>query len=118
MTALLTIAKLTLTATFLYILSAIAKRSTLFAALLGSLPVTAIITGILLYWETGDSERIANFTSGVLWLIYPSLVFYIAFPFLLRRGISYSMALGLSVGIMMFFYAIYFALLRWFSIKL
>ncbi|MEI8295856.1 MAG: DUF3147 family protein [Alphaproteobacteria bacterium] len=118
MGALIVIGKLTCTAFLIYLLSEIAKRSTAFAALLASLPIASILAAILLYWETGDAERVADFTSNVLWLIYPSLIFFVAFPILLRRGIGFGTALALSIAIMIACYSLYAVILRWFSIKI
>ena len=118
MGALIVIGKLTFSALLIYLLSEIAKRSTIFAALLASLPVTSILAGTLLYWETGDVERVASFTSGVLWLIYPTLSFFIVFPILLRRGIGFNSSLALSIAIMVAVYGVYAFVLRWFAIKI
>jgi hypothetical protein len=118
MGALIVISKLTFSALLIYLLSEIAKRSTIFAAMLASLPITCILAATLLYWETGDVERVASFTSGVLWLIYPSLIFFVVFPILLRRGFGFSSSLALSIAIMVAFYGVYVVVLRWFAIKI
>jgi len=118
MGALVVIGKLTFTALTIYVLSEIAKRSTTIASLLAALPVTSILVATLLYWETGDVEQVAKFTNSLLWLIYPSLTFFVAFPILLRRGIGYGTSLFLALAIMAVFYGIYAFVLRWFSIKI
>lgn len=115
---LIVIGKLTFTALTIYVLSEIAKRSTTVASLLASLPVTSVLVATLLYWETGDVEQVAKFTNSLLWLIYPSLTFFVIFPILLRRGMGYGGSLTLSLTIMIVFYGLYALVLRWFSIKL
>lgn len=112
------VGKLTLMVVMIFALSEVAKRSPLLASLLASLPVTTILAATVLYWETQDNERVASFTNGVMWLILPSFVFFVLFPFLLRRGMSYTPALAIGVASMLVFYGFYAFILRWFSIKL
>jgi hypothetical protein len=86
--------------------SEIAKRNSLFGALLISLPLASIMTLIWLYHDTGDVEKIAIFSQEVLWLVLPSLVLFIALPVLLTRGVDFWPALGVSMILTGAFYAI------------
>ena len=77
--------------------SEIAKRNSLFGALLISLPLASIMTMIWLHYDTGDAEQIAVFSKEVMWLVIPSLVLFIALPVALAKGMDFWPALGLSV---------------------
>ena len=86
--------------------SEIAKRNSLFGALLISLPLASIMAIIWLHHDTGDVEQIAIFSQEVLWLVVPSLVLFIALPVLLTRGVEFWPALGASMVLTGVCYAI------------
>ena len=81
--------KIVLTAVTVVAVSELAKRSTLWGALLTSLPLTAALAFIWLYLDTGDTQRIARLSMDVLWLVVPSLLFFVVLPALLRLGVGF-----------------------------
>jgi len=72
------------------------NRSTLWAALIASLPLTSLLAFIWLYIETGDYERIAALSQSIFWLVLPSLALFLSLPFFLRLGWSFWISLGIS----------------------
>ncbi len=86
--------------------SEVARRSELLGALLVSIPLVSILAMIWLHNDTRDAEKIADFAEGVLWLVIPSLVLFIALPVLLRRGVEFWPAMGVAVGLTMVAYLI------------
>ena len=74
--------------------SELAKRNELMGALLVSIPLISILAIIWLYNDSSDTEQVANFTTGILWLVIPSLTLFISLPIFLRRGIEFWPALG------------------------
>ncbi len=64
--------------------SEIARRSSLLGAVLISLPLTSILTIIWLYRDTNDTGEVTDLTWSILWVIVPSVVFFVALPLLLR----------------------------------
>jgi hypothetical protein len=91
--------KVLITSVLVVAVSEAAKRSSLFGALLASLPLVSVLAFIWLYIETGDSEKIASLAQGIFWLVLPSLVLFLALPFLLRHGIGFYLSLSLSIGL-------------------
>ena len=85
-----------------------AKRSTLFGALIASLPLTSILAMVWLYIDTGDTEKIARLSAGVFWLVLPSLVLFLSLPVLLRSGLGFYPSMGISIGLTI---GAYFAML-------
>lgn len=79
--------------------SEIAKRSTLWGALLLSLPLTSIIALSWLYLETGDSALVAKTSSSILWLVIPSLSFFLILSFALNKGISFGISLAAAISL-------------------
>ena len=100
--------KVLLTSVLVVAVSEAAKRSALFGALIASLPLTSILAMIWLYVDTGDTEKIARLSTGVFWLVLPSLVLFLSLPVLLRAGLGFYPSLGISIGLTI---GAYFAML-------
>ena len=77
--------------------SEIAKKSTLYGAVLISIPFISIVSIIWLYNDTKDVEQVANYAEGIMWLVIPSLLFFIILPFLLRRDWSFETAMSIGI---------------------
>lgn len=79
--------------------SEIGKRNELLGALLVSIPLVSVLAIIWLYQDTADNEQVADFTSGILWMIIPSFALFISLPVLLNRGFEFWPALGIACGL-------------------
>ncbi len=86
--------------------SEIAKKSTVFGALLVSLPFISIISIIWLYNDTKDTAKVADFSEGILWLVLPSLLLFIILPYLLRRDWSFEAALAVGIFVTIIAYGL------------
>jgi uncharacterized membrane protein (GlpM family) len=98
--------------------SEVSRRSTLLGALLISLPLTSILAVTWLYRDTHDSDKVAALTWSILWVIVPSLVFFVALPFALRGGMKFGLALLLAIAATAAAYGIWLLGARWLGIKL
>jgi hypothetical protein len=92
----LAVAKVALTALVVVAVTEIARRSTFWAAALASLPLTSLLAFVWIYLETGDTDRIATLAHGILWLVVPSLAFFVLLPLLLRGGVAFWASLALA----------------------
>jgi len=90
------IVRILLTAAVVVAVSEIAKRNTLWAAALASLPLTSLLAFVWLYLDTGDTQRVADLSQGIFWLVLPSMSLFVLLPFLLRLGWSLWYALGVA----------------------
>lgn len=79
--------------------SELAKKNELLGALIVSLPLVSIMAMIWLYNDTSDVEQVADFSTGILYLVIPSLTLFIALPVLLRRGVEFWPALGVACAL-------------------
>lgn len=79
--------------------SEVARRSSLLGAILVSLPLTSILAAIWLYRDTGDADQVAALSWSILWVIVPSLVFFVALPVGLRRGLPFAAAMLLACAL-------------------
>lgn len=89
--------KLLVSATAIVVVSELAKRSSIIAAFVASLPLTSLIAFIWLHAEGAGSERIAGLSAEIAWLVLPSLVLFVVLPILLRRGFGFWFSLAAAM---------------------
>jgi hypothetical protein len=89
-----------------------ARRWTLLGAILISLPLTSILALAWLYVDTRDAQQVIDLSWSILWVVVPSLVFFIALPLLLRSGIVFAPALLLACAITAVAYAAWIGVAR------
>lgn len=104
--------KTLLTALIIAGVSTLARRSTVAAALLASLPLVSVLGFIWLYLETGDRPRIATLAWEILWLVPPSLLLFVVLALALRGGLGFWISLALGCGASAGGYALVLAALR------
>jgi hypothetical protein len=93
-------------------ISELGKRSSLFGAILASLPITSILALIWLYQDTSDVTKVISLSNNIFWAILPSLVFFVVFPFLLKAKLTFTPALIISCIVMGISYAAYTRILK------
>lgn len=54
-----------------------------------SLPLTSILAFIWLYRDTRDTGEVAALSWSIMWVIVPSLVFFVALPVAIRAGLGF-----------------------------
>jgi hypothetical protein len=104
--------KVIVSAALIVAISEIAKRSTGFAALMASIPLTSLLAFIWLYVDGTEPDKIADLSSQVFWLVIPSLLLFVLLPVLLKHGIHFWLSLGLSVAATAGCYIVMLPLLR------
>ncbi len=104
--------KVLVSAALIVAISEIAKRSTAFAALVASLPLTSLLAFIWMRLEASPTERIAELSGQIFWLVIPSLLLVLLLPLLLRHGLNFWISLGVSVAATAGCYAALLPLLR------
>ena len=95
--------------------SEIAKKSTIFGALVISLPLASIMSIIWLYNDTKDKSQVADFAESILWLIIPSMMLFITLPILLRRDWEFEYAIAFSIFITIIAYGAGISLSNYFE---
>jgi len=86
--------KVLITAVMVVAVAEVGKRNTLMAALLASLPITSVLAFVWLYVDTSNTEKIAELSSSIFWLVLPSLVLLAALPILLRSNMPFWLSLA------------------------
>ncbi len=92
--------KTLITALIVAAVSELARRYSLFAAAIASLPLTSILAMMWLYHDTQDAAKVSALSHDILWLVAPSLIFFLALPLLLQAGLKFYPALAASCVIM------------------
>lgn len=90
--------KVILSALVIVAVSEIAKRSTAFAALVASLPLTSLLAFAWLRLEGESETRIAALSGQIFWLVLPSLVLFVVLPWLLRAGLAFWLSLAIAIA--------------------
>jgi len=85
--------KVLLTALVVVTVSEVAKRSSVFAALVASLPLTSLLAFVWLYLDTRDASKVATLSVDIFWLVIPSLALFLALPLFLRLGWGFWLSL-------------------------
>jgi len=98
------------------IASETAKRFPLWGAVMVSVPLTSLLTALWLHVETKDNQKIAVFLENVFWAHLPTLAFFILCPMMLKNGMNFWVAMGLSLLITSAVFFIYSLILKQFGI--
>ena len=112
------IVKILISAILIALISEVSKRSTFFGAILASIPLVSVMAMIWLYIDTNDSLQVVQLSKSIFWLVIPSLVLFITFPFFIRLQLSFYTALSASLIAMVITYFITIAILDKFDIHL
>ena len=113
-----TIIKIIFTALVIVIISEVAKRSTLIAGIVASIPLTSLLAFMWLYFDTHDPYSIRDLSRNILLMIPPSLTFFIALYSLIGWDISFYSSISISILFTAFVYWIYFIILGSFGVNL
>ncbi|MEM1105223.1 MAG: hypothetical protein AAGH87_02450 [Pseudomonadota bacterium] len=115
---LMTAFKVVATAGFIVLVSEIAKRSTLLAALLVALPLATMMTVLLTYLDTRDAALSTRFATTTFYLVGPGLVFFILLPLIQRAGAPFLAAFAGATAATVAAYLALILVLRHFGIEL
>jgi hypothetical protein len=99
------ITKAMLSGAIIAAVSEVAKRYPAIGALILSLPLISILAFIWLWWDTQDKEGIAALAQSTFWFVLPTLPMFLVLPALLRGGMGFWAALGLSCLMTIVLYA-------------
>jgi hypothetical protein len=110
--------KVAVSALVIVAVAELAKRNSPWGAALASLPLTSLLAFVWMRIDGVEVERIASLSTGIFWLVIPSLLLLVAFPLLLRAGVGFWWSLALSCVATAAAYAGMAALLQKFGVRL
>lgn len=112
------ITKVVVSAVLIVLISELAKRSSIFGAIMASVPLISVIAIIWLYQETGDVTKISTLASNIFWLVLPSLALFITLPILLNVGLHFYWSLLIAICVTVMSYYFMLLALRSFGVDL
>jgi len=110
--------KILVSALLIVTISEIAKRSSGFAALVASLPLTSLLAMLWMHFDGVETDKIGELSQQIFWLVLPSLVFFLTFPLLLKQGLGFWLSLILSSSTTITVYFVLLPLLRKLGVQL
>ena len=110
------IIKLILSSGIVVLVSEIAKKSTFFGGLIASIPLISVLSMLWLYLDTKDIEKIKNLSNSILWMIIPSLTFFLSLPILINIGFNFYLSLIISIVLTIGCYSMTLLILTHFGI--
>ncbi len=111
------ITKTLISAVIIAIISTISKKYPGIGGLIASIPLTSLIAMIWLYQETQDTQKVITLSNSIFLMIFPSLIFFLVLPILLKR-INFYPAILLSSLILLITYGLYYQILTLLKIKI
>lgn len=92
------VVKIVLSALLVVVISEIARRHSMFAALIASLPVISILAIVWLYIESSDVARVSELSRQIVWLVIPSLAFFLLLLVFIKLGLGFWLSLGAAIA--------------------
>ena len=99
------------------LVSEIAKKDNIIGGLIASIPIVSVLSIIWLYIDTNDIDKVKALANGILWMIFPSISFFIVLPILINCGIKFYLSLTISILITMVCYLITISFMNYFGFK-
>ncbi|MDA8823196.1 DUF3147 family protein [Opitutales bacterium] len=112
------IIKIVLTAVVIVVVSEISKRLPLLGSLIASLPLISVLGMIWIYQETKDNQKLISHAEGTFWYVLPSLPMFLVMPWMMKKGISFYLSLGVGILLTVILYVIMTKLLSRFGLNI
>lgn len=104
--------KIAVTLVLIVAVTEVSRRSGLVAAALASLPIVSVVSFIWVYLDTRDASRVAALARDIAWLVPPSMVLFLVFPWLLQAGWGFWVSLATAAILTSVSYAVMMLVLR------
>jgi hypothetical protein len=109
--------KVLITAVLIVVISEIGKINSFMGSLLASIPLVSTLAMIWMYHEKVPAEKITAHSTGVFWLVLPSLPMFLLLPWLMEKlKWAFYPSLGASIAVTVVLYFISVVVLRKFGI--
>ncbi|MDA8775394.1 DUF3147 family protein [Opitutales bacterium] len=112
------IVKIIITALIIVIVSEISKRLPLLGSLIASLPLISVLGMVWIFQETKNSQKLISHAEGTFWYVLPSLPMFLVMPWMMKKGISFYLSLGVGILLTIILYVIMTKLLSRFGLNI
>ena len=110
------IVKTVLSALIIVVVSEIAKKYTLAAAIILSVPLTSLLALIWLFYDTKDIQKVIDLSLNTIVMTIPSIVFFIVLPLMLKLKYNFSFSILVSILSTTLTYIIFIKLIKYFNL--
>jgi hypothetical protein len=110
--------KIAVTTILIVLISEIAKRSSFVGAILASIPLVSVLAMVWLYVDTKDISRVSALSTGIFWLVLPSLALFLVLPVLLKQGINFYLGITIAIAVTAVCYWLMVSILGHYGINL
>tara|TARA_Y100001970_G_scaffold270360_1_gene364144 strand:+ start:36 stop:386 length:351 start_codon:yes stop_codon:yes gene_type:complete len=110
--------KLFITALIIVIVSEVAKKSSFFAAIIISIPLTSLLAFMWIYFETKNIDKIINLSYSTLLMVVPSLAFFLVLPIMLKIKYNFTISILFAIIITSIFYYFFIYVLKKYGLTL
>lgn len=110
--------KILLTTALVVAVAEVGKRSSLWGAVLASLPLTSLLAFIWLYLDSSNTQSVAALSTSIFWLVLPSLLLFVTLPLLLKAHLPFWPSLLASCVVTIVSYFAMIWVLKRFNIQL
>jgi hypothetical protein len=111
-------AKLLISAAIIVLVNKVQVFSDRLSALFIALPLTSLVAMIWMHQGGQSAQRVANHAEGTFWFVLPTLPMFLIFPWLLRHGWGFWVALAANCALTVGFFWLTVVILRRFGIDL
>ena len=108
--------KTVLSALIIVVVSEIAKKYTLAAAIILSVPLTSLLALIWLFYDTRDIQKAVDLSLNTIVMTIPSIVFFIVLPLMLKLKYNFSFSILVSILSTSLTYFIFIKLIKYFNL--
>lgn len=110
--------KVLLSAIFIVVITEFAKVNATLGGLIKSLPLISLISILWIYFDTHNTEVIADLSISTFWFVLPTLPMFLILPYLLKHHLTFYLSLAVSIAAMLILYVIMTLVLKEFGYKL
>ncbi len=96
----------------------VAKRLPTMGAVIASLPLTSMLVVFWLYRDTKEPLLVTEFLDSMVWIILPSISFFIVFSLLLKKQFGFYLSMVLATVAMLISYALFLQIMKSFNIHI
>jgi hypothetical protein len=112
------ILKYFLTAGIVVLASEVAKRTDRMGALIGSLPLVALLSIVWLYVEGQGERKVGEYAYYTFWYVLPTLPMFLVMPWLLAKSMNFWLSFVLCILLTVASFALTAIILKRFGINL
>ncbi len=109
--------KVIISAVLIVAASEVSKRYPQIGGIIISLPLTSLLAIIWLYVDTKNTQKIAELSTTIFWMVIPSLGLFLLLPILLKR-MHFFFALTIACAVTAVLYKIAAMLLKKINIEI